>query len=106
MSRTVEIEIYGQHYSLNGEADPEYIRRLAAYVDDQMRGLSSTMKTATLSKLAVLAAINIAHQLFEAERLRQQGEAEVEQRALCLMESIEEQLRPAPARLAGQIRSN
>jgi cell division protein ZapA len=106
LSKTVEIEIYGQRYALNGEADPEYITRLAGYVDDQMRGLSRTMKTATLSKLAVLAAINIAHQLFEAERLRQQGEAEVEQRALCLMESIEEQLRPAAARLAGQIRSN
>lgn len=106
MSKTVEIEIYGQRYSLNGEADPEYTKRLAGYVDDQMRGLSCTMKTATLSKLAVLAAINIAHQLFEAERLRQQGEAEVEQRALCLMESIEEQLRPSSTRLAGQIRSN
>jgi cell division protein ZapA len=106
LSKTVEIEIYGQRYSLNGEADPAYIQRLAGYVDDQMRGLSRSMKTATLSKLAVLAAINIAHQLFEAERLRQQGEADVERRALSLMESIEEQLSPTPARLASQIRSN
>ena len=98
MSKTVEIEIYGQRYSLNGEADAAYVQRLAGYVDDQMRSLSRSMKTATLSKLAVLAAINIAHELFEAERRRQQGEAEVEQRALSLMESIEEQLSPAPAR--------
>ena len=56
--------------------------------------------------LAVLAAINITHQLLEAERIRQQGEADVEQRALCLMESIEEQLKTTPARLAGPVRSN
>jgi cell division protein ZapA len=106
LSRTVEIEIYGQRYLLKGEADPEYIQRLAGYVDGQMRELSRLMKTATPSKLAVLAAINIAHQLFEAEKLRQQDEADVDQRAVYLMESIEEQLKVTPARLARPVRSN
>lgn len=106
MTNTVEIEIYGQRYSLRGDADPEYVQRLASHVDQQMRDLARGMKTATLAKLAVLAAINITHQLLEAERIRQQGEADVEQRALCLMESIEEQLKTTPARLAGPVRSN
>jgi cell division protein ZapA len=106
LTKTVEIEIYGQRYSLKGEADPEYITRLAAHVDAQMRELARSMKTATLSKLAILAAINIAHQLFESDRQRQQGEADVERRALCLMESIEEQLQPTTGGLAGPLRSN
>jgi cell division protein ZapA len=50
------------------------------------------MKTATTSKLAVLAAINIAHQLFQTERRREEGEADVDRRATTLMASIEEQL--------------
>jgi cell division protein ZapA len=106
LSRTVEIEIYGQRYSLAGEADPEYVKRLADYVDGQMRELARTMKTATPSRLAVLAAINIAHHLFEAEKRRQKDEAEVEQRAVYLMESIEEQLKAAPVRLARPVQSN
>ena len=106
MSRTVEIEIYGQRYAVKGEADPEYVQRLAGYVDGQMRELSRSMKTATPSKLAVLTAINLVHQLFEAERLRQQGEAEVEERAVSLLESIEEQLKPTKGRLTASIRSN
>jgi cell division protein ZapA len=105
LTKTVEIEIYGQRYSLKGEADPAYINRLAAHVDAQMRELARSMKTATLSKLAVLAAINITHQLLESEKVRQDGEADVERRALCLMESIEEQLQPSSGRLPSSSRS-
>lgn len=98
MTRTIEVEIYGQRYALRGEADDDYVKRVAAYVDEQMRKLAQGMKTATLAKLAVLAAINITHQLFQAERRLEQGEAEIERRALDLMESIEEQLDPARGR--------
>lgn len=98
MTKTIEIEIYGHRYTIKGEADEDYVKRLATFVDEQMRGLSRGMKTATLSKLALLAAINIAHQLFQSEQARQQGEVDVERRALCLMESIEEQLQPARGR--------
>ncbi|MGH7230852.1 MAG: cell division protein ZapA [Nitrospiraceae bacterium] len=95
MSKTIEVEICGQRYAIKGEADEEYVKRLAAHVDEQMRSLAQGMKTATMSKLAVLAAINITHQLFQAERVREQGEADVDRRALSLMESIEEQLQLA-----------
>jgi cell division protein ZapA len=92
MSRTVEVEIYGQRYAIRGEADDEYIRRLAHYVDDHMRRLASGMRTATPVKLAVLTAVNLAHQLFESEKKRRQGEADLERRMEVLMESIEEQI--------------
>ncbi|OLB02412.1 MAG: hypothetical protein AUH21_05655 [Nitrospirae bacterium 13_2_20CM_62_7] len=58
-----------------GDAEEDYIKRLAAYVDEQMRGVAQGMKTATFAKLALLAAIN-----------------------RCLMESIEEQLQPSRVR--------
>jgi cell division protein ZapA len=95
LTKTIEVEICGQRYAIKGEADEDYVKRLAAHVDEQMRSLAQGMKTATMSKLAVLAAINITHQLFQAERVREQGEADMERRALSLMESIEEQLHMA-----------
>jgi cell division protein ZapA len=94
LTKTVQIEIYGQRYSVTGDADEEYIRQVARFVDEQMRTLAGNMKTASLSRLAVLAAINIAHQLFESERLRRQGEAALEERAGSLLEAIEERLQP------------
>jgi len=92
LTKTIDVEIYGQRYVIRGDADDAYVRRLAHFVDDQMRHLAEGMKTATPSKLAVLTAINLAHQLFESERKRVQGEDDVERRMVNLMESIEEQM--------------
>lgn len=92
MAKSIDVEIYGQRYSIKGDADPDYIKQIVRYVDERMRDLARGMQTATLSKLAVLTAINIAHQLFQAEQRLKQGEAEVERRTLHLMESIEQQL--------------
>ena len=95
MIKTIDVEICGQRYSVQGEAEEEYVKRLAGYVDEQMRGLSKSMKTATMSRLAVLAAINITHQLFQTERMREEGDADINRRATHLMESIEEHLQIA-----------
>ena len=92
MTNTIEVDIYGQRYTIRGEADEAYMQRLAAYVDGHMKSVGKGMTTATLSKLAVLAAINIAHELFQSEERREKGEADVERRVLCLMDAIEEQV--------------
>jgi cell division protein ZapA len=92
LTKTIDVEIYGQRYAIRGDADDAYVRRLAHFVDDQMRHLAEGMKTATPSKLAVLTAINLAHQLFESERKRVQGEDDVDRRMASLVESIEEQI--------------
>lgn len=92
MTNAIEVEIYGQRYTIKGEADEQYVQKLAAFVDGHMRQVGKGMKTATLSKLAVLAAINIADELFQAERLREREEADVERRVLSLLDTIEEQI--------------
>src|ERR1700675_646601 len=92
LTKTIDVEIYGQRYAIRGEADEGDVRRLASFVDGQMRHLAEGMNTTTPSKLAVLTALNLAHQLFELERKRVQGEADVERRMNSLMESIEEQV--------------
>jgi cell division protein ZapA len=92
LTKTIDVEIYGQRYSIRGDADEAYVHRLAHFVDHHMKQLAEGMKTATPSKLAVLTAINLAHQLFESEKKRAQGEADVERRMVTLMESIDEQM--------------
>ncbi len=92
MIKTIDVEIYGQRYAIRGDADDAYIKRLANFVEDHMRRLAEGMKTATPAKLAVLTAINLAHQLFECEKSRAQGEADIDRRMETLMESIEKQI--------------
>ena len=97
MTKTIEVEVYGQRFSLQGEADEKYFHELAHYVDDQMRKLSENMKTGTPTKLAILAAINIADQLFQEGRQRPADEAEIDRRIQRMLESIERQLALHPA---------
>jgi cell division protein ZapA len=92
LTKTIDVEIYGQHYAISGEADEGYIRHLAHFIDDQMRRVAEGMNTTTPSRLAVLTSLNLAHQLFELEKKRVQGEADVERRMMSLMASIEEEI--------------
>lgn len=92
LTKSIEVEIFGQRYTIKGEADEAYVKELASYVDEQMRSMGQGMKTATLAKIAVLTAINISHELFEIKRLRESEAAEADQQVLSLMETIEAQL--------------
>jgi cell division protein ZapA len=56
---SVRVEIFDQAYNLRG-TDPEYITRLAEYVDQKMRTIAEQTSTIDSLRLAVLAALNIA----------------------------------------------
>lgn len=92
LTKTIDVEIYGQRYSINGEADESYVKKLAELVDKQMKHVALGMRSATPVKLAVLAAINIAHELMESERKYRQGEADADRRMASLMDSIDQQM--------------
>jgi cell division protein ZapA len=92
LTKTIDVEIYGQRYSITGEAEESYVKKLAELVDSQMKHVAAGLRTATPTKLAVLAAINIAHELMECERKSRQGEADADRRVASLMESIDQQM--------------
>jgi cell division protein ZapA len=57
--QSVRVEIYDQSYNLRG-SDPEYIFKLAEYVDTKMRAVAQHGSTVDSLRVAVLAALNIA----------------------------------------------
>ena len=62
--KSVSVEILGQRYPIRAALDPEYIRRLAAYVDGKIRAAGDSAPSSDPVRLAVLAALNIADELF------------------------------------------
>ena len=56
---SVRVEIFDQAYNLRG-SDPDYILKLAEYVDAKMRAVAEATNTIDTVRLAVLAALNIA----------------------------------------------
>ncbi|MBD3169737.1 MAG: cell division protein ZapA [candidate division Zixibacteria bacterium] len=62
--RSVKVNIFGEDYTIKGEAKPEYINQVAHYIDRQMRLVSEVITDRSHNKVAVLAALNIADELF------------------------------------------
>ena len=61
------VEIYDQTYHLSGQ-DVEHIRHLAEQVDAQMRAVAAQGRTVDSLRVAVLAALNLADELWQARQ--------------------------------------
>ena len=70
IDKIIDIEIYGQHYRIRvkGEEDEKYIGHLTSYVDQKMHEVAVKSKSADTTKIAVLAALNIADELFLSQK--------------------------------------
>lgn len=62
--RVVPVEILGLRYPIRSALDPGYVMELAAYVDAKMQAASDENDPGDALKVAVLAALNIADELF------------------------------------------
>jgi cell division protein ZapA len=68
----LKVNIYGTEYPIRGATDTEYIRRIAEFVDGKMRDIDQSTSVKSSLKVAILAAINIADELFR-EREEKRG---------------------------------
>lgn len=68
MAHDLEVEIFGQAFRVAiDQTSPEYIQRLAAYVDERMQGIAQTSKSMPYNRVAILAALNIADDLLKLQ---------------------------------------
>jgi len=88
----VRVEIFDQAYSLRG-TDPEYIEKLAEYVDGKIRAVAEQTSTVDSLRLAVLAALNIADEYHLLKRKYDTVAAEYNRRATDLSGALDEALR-------------
>jgi len=60
----VQVEIYGQVYSIKGGDDPAHVRELAAYVDAKMKEVEKGTGTVDPHRVAILTALTIADEFY------------------------------------------
>ena len=77
----VQVQILGQQLSIRGEADQAYILGVAGYVDRKMREITEKLPVASLSKVAILASLNIADELFKERASREREGADQDDHA-------------------------
>ncbi len=80
--QTVKVNIYGAEYSVKAGDDVDYVQSIASYVNNVMLEIDRNMGSKSPLKVAVLAALNIADELFrkkeEAEKLQNVLDKEAE----------------------------
>ena len=79
--RVISVDIQGQRYPIRSGLDPDYVTRLAVYVDDKMRAAADSTPTGDTLRLAVLAALNIADELFRCRDVSRARDGELAERA-------------------------
>ncbi|MBK6766816.1 MAG: cell division protein ZapA [bacterium] len=63
----VEVTIFDRAYRLRRTAEPAYLLKVATLVDERMKNVHSSDRTRPAGELAVLAALQLAHELSEAQ---------------------------------------
>jgi cell division protein ZapA len=59
----LEVEIFGEYYTLKGDLAPEEIMMLARFVHDKMEELADRNPRLNRNHITILAALNIAEEL-------------------------------------------
>ena len=90
----VRVEIYDQPYNLRG-SDPEYIFKLAQFVDAKMRSVAEQTAAVDSLRLAVLAALNIADEYHVLKRKYEAITRDVAQRTRNISGVLDEVLQDA-----------
>lgn len=65
-TRVVTVEIHGQRYAVRSDLDQAYIAELAAYLDQKMRLAADELSSADSLRIAIIAALNLADELYRA----------------------------------------
>ena len=87
---SVTVEIFGQEYKIRGDTDPEHMAEIAQYVDGKMKDIAKGAPVGSLAKIGILAALNIADELFRERAEKRKMEEDIESAANRMRRKLEE----------------
>jgi cell division protein ZapA len=106
-AKALDVNIMGRSYKVTcPEEEREALLQAVAYLDQKMHEIKSGGRVANIERIAVMAALNIAHELLEARAQRaapSSGEpattggfdiAEVKRRMAAMLATLDQALAP------------
>ena len=90
---TIRVEIYNQTYNIRSDGDSEYLTKLADFVDSRMREISSGTLTVDSRKVAILAALYIADELHQLQKIHDQADEQLAARSAECSEMLDRLLK-------------
>lgn len=87
--RIVTVEIQGQRYPIRTALEPDYVVRLARYLDAKLKAAAETQSTSDTERLTIIAALNIADELLRCREQSQDRDGHLAARAHELEEMVD-----------------
>ena len=75
------VTIFGKEYTLKGGSDSDYVQEVAAFVNQRMNEVARNAAVVSTDRVAILAAVNIADELFREQQKRMEATATLEDRS-------------------------
>jgi cell division protein ZapA len=94
----VRVTIMNEEYSIRSDVSPEHTREVAAYLDSAIRRVLDSGSVVETNRAAILAALQITGELFEA---RAGSDGGMTERILALSAEVRRMLPPAKRGEAG-----
>jgi len=91
-TKSTTVEIMGREFRIRGTADEQYVREIARYVDTKLREVSQGSSTPVSDRVMVLAALNIADELFQLRRASSEEMATIAKKAESLLTMLDENM--------------
>ena len=78
---SIEVDILGQKYTIKGDTSEEYMRKLAAFVDQKLKEVHNASPSIAPLKAAILTLLNIADELHRVREEHETATREIEEKA-------------------------
>jgi cell division protein ZapA len=89
VKRSVTLEVAGQRFTLRTDADQGYLDALAAFVNEKIGEVKTSTRTFSTHALAILAALNIADELFQTRHKQAELKRRVREKAVRIGELLD-----------------
>ncbi len=89
MPRLVDVKICNAHYTVRTDADEAYIQSIARYVNTRIEEVQNKTKSVSTINVIILAALNIADELFREKEKNRKYVKQIEDRSRHLIDMIE-----------------
>src|SRR4030095_1216147 len=90
MKTLIEVEIFGQTFTVTSEDEEKYVRALASYVEQHMRQIGESTKATVPLRVAIMAALGIADEYHKAVRREAEMQQEAERLSTALLARLEQ----------------
>jgi cell division protein ZapA len=90
MKKLIEVEIYGQTFTVTSEDEVTYVQSLAVYVDRFMKQVGGSTKATVPLRVAIMAALGIADEYHKALSREEENRQEAEHVAATILKRLEQ----------------